>query len=180
MLKRRLTNAGTYYFGKLNMTPTHTSMLEKLLRLRFIFMIAVIVTFLNSMFFLYLGVRNAFHGYHDVIMGAEKGTPGLAFLESLDMFMVGLVFLIFSLGMMRIFTHYHVADDKLPGWLRIHSFKELKILLWETVLVTLVIVSVSTLVRNITALTWHILIIPAMILVLSISLYVMRKEENHH
>jgi uncharacterized membrane protein YqhA len=153
-------------------------MINKLLRLRFIYMIAVVVTFINSLVFLYLGVRAAYHGLHKILENDFEGFPGLLFLESLDMFMVALVFLIFSLGVMRIFTHYDVNNDSLPAWLRISSFKELKVLLWETILMTLAIASVSSFARRQNALTWDVMIIPAMVLVLSLGLYLMRKEDN--
>jgi uncharacterized membrane protein YqhA len=90
--------------------------------------------------------------------------------------MIAWVFLIFSLGMMRIFIQYDSPSDRLPGWLRLNKFKELKILLWETILLTLVILSVSQIVRKIDNITWHVAILPAIILVLSASLYIVRKE----
>lgn len=154
-------------------------MFEKLLQLRFVFLIAVIVTLINSFFFLYLGLRHAYHGYEIVFGAVQEKNPGLAFVESIDMFMIAFVFLIFSLGIMRIFTHYHVSDENLPNWLRINSFKELKVLLWETILMTLVILSLSLLVRNLSNLTWDILIVPSMTFILAISLYAMQRTNGH-
>ena len=155
-------------------------MLKRLLPLRFVFLVAVVITFANSIAFLYLGVRNAFHGYVILFEQNSQERPGLHFLESLDMFMVSLVFLVFGFGMVRIFTHYHNTGEQLPGWLQIKDFKELKILLWETVLVTLVVVSVSVLIRQLENLTWQVLLIPGMILLLSVGLLVMKKHEDHH
>ena len=151
-------------------------MIQKFLRLRYVFMVASIVTFINSIFFLYNGVKAAIHGYIETITNQPYGRPGIHFIESLDAFMISLVFLIFSLGIMRIFTHYHTDDKLFPEWLRISSFKELKILLWETILVTLVIFTVSKLVINLENLRWENLILPLVTLILAISLYVMRKH----
>jgi len=155
-------------------------MLKRLLPLRFVFLIAVIVTFANSIAFLFIGIRSAWHGYVAIFDSHAGERPGLMFLESLDMFMVSVVFLVFGFGMVRIFTHYHTTGEQLPGWLQIKDFKELKILLWETILVTLVVVSVSVAIRQIEHPTWEVLIIPGMILLLSVSLFVMRKEEPKH
>lgn len=154
-------------------------MLQRLLPLRFIFLIAVAVTFLNSLAFLFIGVRSAYHGYISLMDHNLDGRPGMLFLESLDMFMVSLVFLVFGFGMVRIFTHYDTNDENLPGWLRIKDFKELKILVWETILVTLVVVSVSVVIRRLNNLGWEVLILPGMILLLSISLFVMKREGEH-
>lgn len=154
-------------------------MIEKFLRLRYVYMVAVIVTFVNAIFFLIAGVEDAIHGYQEVFKAEEHGRPGIHFVESLDAFMISLVFLIFSLGIMRIFTHYHTEDSKLPTWLRINSFLELKVLLWETILVTLVILTVSVLITNIHDLKWELLVLPAVTLILSVSLYLMKKGGGH-
>jgi uncharacterized membrane protein YqhA len=142
-------------------------------------MVAVVITFINAIFFLITGVEDAIHGYQEVFKAEEHGRPGIHFVESLDAFMVSLVFLIFSLGIMRIFTHYHTEDNKLPAWLRINSFTELKVLLWETILVTLVILTVSVLITNLHALNWQLLIPPGVTLILSLSLYLMKKGGGH-
>jgi uncharacterized membrane protein YqhA len=155
-------------------------MLKRLLPLRFVFLIAVVVTFANSIAFLFIGIRSSYHGFASLIQPHEGDRPGLMFLESLDMFMVSVVFLVFGFGMVRIFTHYHTSGEQLPGWLQIKDFKELKILLWETILVTLVVVSVSVAIRQIEHPTWEVLIIPGMILLLSVSLFVMRKDDHGH
>jgi len=155
-------------------------MVERLLGLRFIFLIPIGITFINCLFFIWLGIEHAYHGYVIVIEGHTEARPGLAFLESLDMFMVALVFMVFSFGMLRIFTHYDVKEDKLPGWMQIRTFKELKILLWETVLVTLVILSISVLIQKLDNPSWELLVLPGMILILSLALFLMRKEEGGH
>ena len=153
-------------------------MIEKILRLRFIYLIAVVITFINSLFFLFTGIRYAYHGYKEVIYQNTGTKPGIHFVESLDAFMIAWVFLIFSLGMMRIFIQYDSPNDRLPGWLRLSNFKELKILLWETILLTLVILSVSEIIKKFEDITWRLAILPTIILALSASLYIMRKEEH--
>jgi uncharacterized membrane protein YqhA len=132
------------------------------------------------LFFLFLGTLHAWHGYQEVFSPQPKGRPGINFVESLDMFMISLVFMIFSLGIMRLFTHYHEPNDKLPGWLKLNSFKELKELLWETILLTLVIISVSDVVKNLDHLDWNVLMLPGVILILSLSLFLMRTHKGTH
>jgi uncharacterized membrane protein YqhA len=153
-------------------------MLEKTLYLRFIYMLAVIITFVNSLFFLFNGTLRAYNGYLEVLYARTGTRPAIFFVESLDAFMIAWVLLIFSLGMMRIFIQYNTPGDRLPVWLRLGSFKELKVLLWETILLTLVIMSVSEVVRKIENITWNQTILPVIILALSASLYIMRKEED--
>ncbi len=90
-------------------------MIEKFLRLRLVFMVTVVVTFINSIFFIINGVKHAYHGYVEVFMGDEHGRPGLHFVESLDAFMVSLVFLIFSLGIMRYLYTLSYRRSQTPG-----------------------------------------------------------------
>jgi uncharacterized membrane protein YqhA len=126
-------------------------MLTKLLGLRYLYVVAVVFTLINSLV--------------------------LPLLESLDWFLVALVFLVFSLGIAKIFIGYDGSHDALPSWLRIHDFKELKILLWESILVTLVVWCMSAVARSRDALTWEALVLPAIVLVLAVGLYLMRGKE---
>ena len=154
-------------------------MLEKLLRIRYVYLIAVFFTFLNSIFFLFQGVLFALHGYEaffDQHFRKKEVRPSIYFVESLDAFLISLVFLIFSLGIMKIFTHYHTESSNLPEWLNIKSFIELKILLWESIIITLVVFSVTTMIRDHDNITWNILISPAVLLALTLSLYLMKKH----
>ena len=66
--------------------------------------------------------------------------PGLSILESLDVFLVALVFLIFALGIAKLFLPEPSEKGglRLPNWMQIQNFTQLKLLLWEAVLTTLV------------------------------------------
>ncbi|HYB44477.1 MAG TPA: YqhA family protein [Candidatus Methylomirabilis sp.] len=154
---------------------------KKLLAIRYVYWIAVAFTLINSVVFLLSGIRQSLEGYLGVYryLGGEPfGNQRLPLLESLDSFLVALVFLIFSLGIMKIFIGYRGLDESLPPWLRIHDFKELKVLLWESILVTLVVMAMGTVARNINSLTWDSLVLPAIVLVLAVGLYLMRGKET--
>lgn len=154
-------------------------MFNKILRIRYVFLIAVVFTLLNSFFFLIGGVLESIHGYMLFYQHGLDGEsrPGTYLLKGLDMFLVSMVFLIFALGIMRIFTHYHSSDENLPGWLRINNFKELKILLWETVIVTLVVFTLTEIVSSNKALNLDALIMPGVILILTVSLFLMKRND---
>ena len=99
-------------------------------------------------------------------------------LEGFDSFLISVVFLVFSLGLIRIFLVGQEEESRIPKWLDIKDLKGLKVLLWETILVALVVFSLNSVIRNITTITWEILILPAFILLLTISLYLMRDEKK--
>jgi len=129
-------------------------MLTKLLRLRYLYAIAVVFTLINSIIFLLVGARHSVDGWarlYRQLLGEEVPNPRLPLLESLDWFLIALVFLIFSLGIAKIFIGYEGSPEALPEWLRIRDFKELKVLLWETILVTMVVWCMSAVARSLNA-----------------------------
>ncbi|GAA4311324.1 YqhA family protein [Pontixanthobacter gangjinensis] len=158
-------------------------MLNYLLKLRFLVVIIVLFTFLNSLILIFLAAKRSVHAYGIVFFNFESDKPpGVEILESIDLFLIGLVFLIFSLGLTKLFLGRLVDDEdqnNLPKWLRIGNFFELKILLWQTILVSLVVLFVDQLFQHEGEMEWNLLIIPAAILVLSISMAVIQKYEKH-
>ncbi len=157
-------------------------MFEKLLRIRYIFSIAVVFMLLNSIIYLIVGAVQSIHGYIEFFNAGflpnEETRPGIHLLEGLDFVMISLVFLIFGLGIARLFLFSNAKAEHIPAWLNVRDLKELKILLWETILVTLVILCVSGLVKN-PSTSWEVLILPGVILILSLALFLMRGKESH-
>lgn len=156
-------------------------MINKILRFRYVYLIAVVFTLFNSLFFLIAGVLESLHGYKIFFEYGLKGEerPGAYLLGGLDLFLVSMVFLIFALGILSIFINYHKADENLPDWLKITNFKGLKILLWETVLVTLVVFSFTRILTSKESLQWGALILPGVILILTLALFLMKRSEKH-
>jgi hypothetical protein len=83
------------------------------------------------------------------------------------------------LGVLNIFINYHKVDENLPDWLKIGSFMGLKILLWETVLVTLVVYSFTAVIAKIDSLQWNVLVLPGVILILTIAVVLLKRTEKH-
>jgi uncharacterized membrane protein YqhA len=157
-------------------------MLDKFMRLRYIFFVVIIFTGLDAIAFLLLGTFKSVQGYIDifnVVVREEDKRPGLELLEGFDSFLISIVFLVFSLGLIRIFLTGQEDEARIPKWLDIKDLKGLKVLLWETILVALVVFSLNSVIRNITNITWEILILPAFILLLTISLHLMRGEKKN-
>ncbi|HLO82293.1 MAG TPA: hypothetical protein VK166_15120 [Chitinophagaceae bacterium] len=71
---------------------------------------------------------------------------------------------------------WNVNDAHVPSWLKIDDFKELKVLLWETILVTLVVFTLTKVASAKEVLTWDAMILPGVILALTGSLFLMRKS----
>ena len=150
-----------------------------LLRLRYMFLIVSAFSFLSSLYFIGVGVYETVHAITAVFGSVESGrwaNPGITLFEALDRFLIAVLFYIFGVGMIKLFMPELFRDAELPRWLDIRDIKELKVLLWETVLVTLMVLSVTELVATKRELTWNTLIMPSVIAVLSLSLFLMRSK----
>jgi uncharacterized membrane protein YqhA len=154
------------------------SLFGHLLKARYFAAVVVLVSILHSLTFLIMGTRIALRTYWHVLRGAppEEGKvgPGVELLHSLDYLLVALVLMILALAVARLFLFARTAS--VPAWLDVDSFSDLKYLLWETILTALLIIGLSLLATGMNdRLTWSALIIPTAILLLSVSLYFMKR-----
>jgi uncharacterized membrane protein YqhA len=156
-------------------------MFEQLLKIRYLAIAMVLLALMHAVAYLALGVRIAVHAYAHLFAesgGTGEVRPGLELLHSLDFLFVSLVMVVLGLGIAKLFL---LAPDSprhsgLPAWLRIEGIAELKVLLWETILTTLLIAALSELVAGVFGkLDWTVLLTPVAILILALSLYFMKK-----
>jgi uncharacterized membrane protein YqhA len=154
-------------------------MFKNILGVRYVFLIAVVFTFINSIFFIIGGAMECIKGYKIFMEHgmSEEFRPGMYLLRGLELFLVSMVFMIFALAILRLFIVYHATNEQVPGWLKINGFKELKVLLWETILVTLVVFTLTK-VASAEALSWNALILPGVILILTGSLFLMQRSSS--
>ena len=148
------------------------AMFERFLRVRYVAVVIVILALCHALAFLAMGAHVAVRAYTHVFdePPAVGSGPGLELLHSLDFMFISMVLLVLAIGIAKLFLVSPTFDDtKLPTWLRVHSITELKVLLWETVLTTLLIVGLSDLTTALYAkLQWTALVMPTAILILSL------------
>lgn len=156
---------------------------EQLLKIRYVAAVVVVLAVLHALCFLVMGARTAVEAYHHVLTGGPEGAavrPGLELLHSLDFLLVALVLIILALGVAKLFLLRPGAlagrRSSLPSWLDVDSFGELKLLLWETILVALLVVALSSLTAGLSSeLRWNALVLPAAILLLAVSLFCVKR-----
>ena len=154
-------------------------MFNHLFKIRYLTVVIVILAVGHAVAFLAMGALTAIKGYQHVLAGehgSEKSRPGL---ELLHVKHAGRAVARLALGIAKLFlmTPSEKVSAELPVWLRIDSIGQLKVLLWETALTTLMIIALSDLSAGLfTKLDWMALVTPAAILVLSLSLYFMKRE----
>ena len=156
-------------------------MFRHLLKIRYLAVVIVILALLHAVAFLVMGAKIAIKAYWHLFdeTAAASARPGVELLHSLDFLFVSLVLLVLGLGIAKLFVVNLTEEETaaLPSWLRIESITQLKVLLWETILTTLLIVALSDLIRGLfTTLAWSALTIPAAVLLLALSLFFMKKH----
>lgn len=157
-------------------------MFEKLLRTRYLFIIAVCFLLLNTVVLLVVGAVKTIHGYIQYVEVDFKPTaeikPGVYILSGIDTFLIAMVCLIFGLGTAQLFIFDKTNADSIPVWLKVRGIKDLKVLLWETILVTLVVFCIKQVILE-TPDSWNDLVFPIFILILSLALYLKKYGESH-
>lgn len=165
-------------------TPRRSAgLLGQLLKIRYLAAVVVVISILHSLAFLFLGARIAIHAYHLMVSRVAAGEnvrPGLELLHSLDFLLIALVLLILGLGVAKLFLLPPSAVARriyaLPTWLNMETFSELKVLLWETILVALVVFALPTLSSDLAGrLEWSALILPAAITLMALGLFLMKR-----
>jgi uncharacterized membrane protein YqhA len=157
-------------------------MFRHLLKIRYLAIVIAILAVLDAVAFLVMGAEISLRAYRHVLGESLEGAatrPGIELLHSIDFLFVSLVLLVLGLGIVKLFVVRLTEEETatLPGWLRIESISELKVLLWEAILTTLLIVALSDLIRGLfTKLEWSALTIPAAILLLALSLFFVKKR----
>jgi len=133
-----------------------------------------------------LGAYELVHTVHFFSLSGsveDVGITGVGVLKAIDLFLVSIVLFVFSLGLMILFNNKSetALPDNLPSWLKINSFLQLKVILWEAILTTLVISTLARLAElrwNDTPITWYSLVVPSIVLVFALSLYFLKKGEH--
>jgi uncharacterized membrane protein YqhA len=162
--------------------PSRGSLFEGLLRVRYIAVVVVVLALLHSVTFLVIGARSALGTYRHVLLGRDEPIerPGLELLHSLDFFLVSLVLMILAVGVAKLFLLPPAPayrPSTLPSWLELETFSDLKVLLWETVLTTMLVAAIPIFTTGIgEKLEWSALVMPAAILLLALSLHLMKKH----
>ena len=149
-----------------------------------ILIIAVII-FLAGTAFTVLGAYDFVHAFTHLSGDGERSerTMAISLIKAVDLFLIAVVLFVFSLGLQVLFNHKpdNTLLQTLPRWLQVKNFMDLKVILWEAILTTLVISYLADVARiKISGgeVTEHSLLIPAAILVISISLYFLKKGEH--
>ena len=162
-------------------------------KVRYLVIIAAVSSLIGSALMFFIGVEKTISAYFYYLYGhavlsedvlPEYLTPGdlatVSLAQAIDVFLFALVMLIFGYGILYLFL---VEDEEkersdFPGWLRIKSIFQLKMILGEVIVFILFVHFLETATKTGYAnLTLESLILPGAILLLSVSLMVLKQGD---
>ena len=124
--------------------------------------------------FTYKGVEIILSG--DVFTTAHSGA-GVYFLQAMDLILGTIVTMVLMIGIMSLFEIIPKGKiEFLPEWIHVTDFKHLKVLLWETILLAMVVFFFGEMFNAHGKYEWTMLALPASILLLSVGVYFVRKK----
>jgi uncharacterized membrane protein YqhA len=143
--------------------------MEKILRV--VILVVVVITFINALVFFGLGVFHSVQTYWNLIRGtAGEHRPGLAMVESMDRFFIGFIFIIFSVGLSKLFLPQSLLFRKLDlPWLAVADFHQLKLLLWSAILTAVLVEWLVATAAKAAYFDWPDLVLPIGIFILAVA-----------
>lgn len=143
--------------------------MEKILRV--VILIVVVITFINALVFFGLGVFHSVETYWNLIWRTTgEHRPGLAMVESMDRFFIGFIFIIFSIGLSKLFLPESLLFKKVDlPWLAVSDFHQLKLLMWSAILTAVLVEWLVITAAKAAYFDWPDLVLPVGIFILAVA-----------
>jgi uncharacterized membrane protein YqhA len=140
--------------------------------------IVLLFSFINMLAMLVINVMKGIHAYAS-LFESQQERPGLEIMEIVDGLLMVLLLMIMNIGFVKLF----LPDSKLAKtidlpWLKINSFSQLKMLLIETILTTLVIIFATNVVKEEGSLQWTDILIPTAVVLLALTVKFVKDKEH--
>lgn len=144
------------------------------------------VVFIAGLVLALLGVYEFIHALSHISLPDKSIAASLiavGMLQSVDIFLLSLVLFVFSVGLLVLFgsRNAEALTALLPSWIKVSSFLQLKIIIWEAILTTLVVSYLAALAQYKLSgkeVSLTSLVIPGAILLLAASLFLIKKHDK--
>jgi uncharacterized membrane protein YqhA len=157
-----------------------TKKLESLFKLKYFALIISLLIFLSGLAAIVVGSLRLFHGLKGVIYFIKDSAtqPGIHIIEAIDTLLFAVVILVLGGGIFKLFVGDENTFKESTVFSKIKTFKDLKILLWETLLLTLTVWCSLSFFAHPDDLRYEQLILPATIILLALALRLMRDNKE--
>jgi len=151
------------------------SKLESVFTLKYFALIISLMILLSGFIAVVVGSIRLFKSIIELIgLHEGEGKPGIHLIEAVDTYLFALVILVLGGGIFKLFVG---NDDTFKGSIvfsKIKTFMDLKVLLWETLLVTLTVWCALGFFSHPDELQYEQLVLPITIVLLALALKLMK------
>ena len=161
---------------------------NKIRPIRYLTIIAVVSSLAGALLMFIIGASKTVRAYvayfgqpfdpksPERLKVADQATAYL--IQSIDIFLIALVLMIFAMGVYKLFIWENEPKDyKIFAWININSVQQLKRILAELVVVILFVKFLEVALVNLNSLEWEMLVLPAAILLLALSVKFLELEK---
>ncbi len=153
---------------------------EQFITYRYLSYVAVIATAAAAVLVFLIGVMKTIEAYATFLR--QLSTPlvnepaavnkSIALLvQSIDLFLIGMVFLVFSYGVTTLFIKkIELPESSVLNWVRIDNINHLKVVLGEMIIIVLFVNFLEIVLLNAADLTLEMLVLPVGIVLLALAL----------
>jgi uncharacterized membrane protein YqhA len=161
-----------------NLTPENnfSSKLERIFKVKYLALIVAILLMMCGILAIALGVIRFVESI--IILVSHAGKPGLHLIESVDTLLFALVILVLAGGIFKLFVGNEHTFKESAIFSKLNSFRDLKVLLWETLLLTLTVLCVLSFFFDPENQNYEQLILPASIVLLALGLKFLKDDKK--
>lgn len=141
------------------------------------------VALLNGFGMLFLSLRKIVFVIINLLdpPGGAHHTPGIEMVESLDLALVALVFMLFAVGFAKLFLpESRMFKEFQLEWMHVSNFSDLKLLLWDTILLSIVVSVGADIIARERVSTWEDLVIPGSVTLLALGAKLIHRPHEKH
>jgi uncharacterized membrane protein YqhA len=163
--------------SEIDLKSQKPSRLERIFQLRYFAIIISLLTLFCGIIAIVLGTKRLWECLM-IITGFLEGKAGIYLIEAVDTYLFALVILVLGGGIFKLFVgNEHTFKDS-AIFSKINDFMHLKVLLWETILLTLTVWCALSFFVEPDSLHYEQLILPISILLLAIALKFIKEEKK--
>lgn len=153
------------------------SKLEKIFQLKYFAILISILTLLCGIIAIVLGSIHLIESIM-AITGIHEGKPGIYLIEAVDTYLFALVILVLAGGVFKLFVGNEQTFKNSVVFSKINAFMHLKVLLWETILLTLTVWCALSFFVESEDLKYEQLVLPVSILLLALALKFIKSDKD--
>lgn len=154
-----------------------SSKLERFFKVKYLALLVSILLMISGILAIAIGAIRLVESFLQ-LLGVHEGKPGIHLIESVDTLLFALVILVLAGGIYKLFVGNQDTFKESVIFSKLNSFMDLKVLLWETLLLTLTVWCVLSFFLDPEDLKYELLILPSSILLLALALKLIKEEKK--